>query len=92
MRQKKKKTGFCFLANANVKQIVDLNKKDNATAHPQNNNRAKHPHTITHSVFFVVEYQETRRAPNEEVLEAPVLHDYFWMFVLVRNPNRTGSF
>ena len=50
VRQKKRKTGFCFLANANMKQIVVLKKKDNATAHPQNNNRAKHPHTITNTV------------------------------------------
>ena len=27
VRQKKKKTGFCFRANANVKQIVVLKKK-----------------------------------------------------------------
>jgi len=36
------------------------------------------------AVFFVVEYQETRRAPNEEVLEAPVLHDYQLSFLDVR--------
>jgi hypothetical protein len=45
-----KKTGFCFLANAKVKQIVVLNKMNNATAHPQNNNKAKQLHTITHTV------------------------------------------